>query len=225
MGLLQWFGKKPKKTESAPAEDLAFCEGMRVDVTDAEDGRPLFQAELRDLHGGEAVLETLRMDAEELPASPAEVLLRGYSKKQAKAALLEANITPEEEPNWKAENIVLRKTGNDRNHFRLWANMEATTAHPAAPKTETPCRLLDISAGGARLSTQKTFRIGDTVILRVRLLPERERLRLTCRVLRIVHRENGREEYGCQFQGVSPADQEILTQMIFELQRRRKNME
>ncbi|MCI8525947.1 MAG: PilZ domain-containing protein [Oscillospiraceae bacterium] len=229
MGLLGWFGKKAEKKSAAPAEkpaaaSLAFCEGMRVEVTDAGDGRPLFQAELHSVRGAEAALETLRMDAEDLPASPADVLLRGYSKRESKAVLLEASITPDQEPSWRAENLVLRKAGNDRSYFRLGANLEAVAAAAASPKLEEACKLLDISAGGVRIAAKQTFRMGEQLILTVRLLPERETLRIFCRVLRIVHRENGRQEYGCQFLDLSDADQEKLTQMIFELQRLKKNM-
>lgn len=223
MGLFGLFGKKAEK-KAAPAVSLAFCEGMRVEVTDAEDGRPLFQGELQGVQGDKATLKTLRMDAEELPASPVTVLLRGYDKKTLKAVLLEASIAPGEEPSWQAENLTLRKAGNDRSYFRLDANLEASTAPASAQKLMEPCKVLDISAGGARIVTKQTHKMGDQVLLSVRLLAEKESLEIFCRVLRIVHRENGRQEYGCQFLDLGESDQERLTQMIFELQRRKKSM-
>ena len=192
MGFLGLFGKKSGKKavqseKPASHADLAFCEGLRVEVTAAEDGRPLFQGELRSLNGDMAELKTLRMDAEDLPESPAEVLLRGYSKRESKAVQLEASIAPGQEPVWAVSSLTLRKAGNDRSFFRLDANLEAEIAPAGAPKSKEACRLLDISAGGVRLRTERTFRPGELLLLTVRLLPERDALEVFCRVLRIIH--------------------------------------
>ena len=88
---------------------------------------------------------------------------------------------------------------------------------------EDSCRLLNISVGGARIGSGREYQVGDKFLLRAQLLPDREPTVILCQVLRVIPREQGRTEYGCRFLELKEADEDKITQIIFDMQRKKRS--
>lgn len=234
MDLLRIFRKKAAEIEisdraqEAEGEDLAVYTGMRSEIMAG--GKLLFVAKLLNIRGGMAELhqytetdgvpELQAQDGEE--PEPLAVSIRGYSDRERKAVYLEGAITPRNNRIWQVEHLALLKVANDRAFFRLDINMDATMIMATSRGADVqPCRLLNMSVGGACVATASPRSVGDRFLLNVQLLPERESSVLLCVVRRVVREEAGAFEYGCQFLDMRDADQEKVTQVLFDLQRKK----
>lgn len=224
MGLFDWLKKKntagtaeqPEETES-----LELYTGLQVEVA-SPDGQLLFVAKLLGVRGGKAELHQRSGGDIEPAAEPAQVIIRGYSGKDKKAVYFEGVISPERERVWRVEGLTLTKLSNERTFFRLDTNIDAQLTPIGKTRGKPgPCTMLNISVGGACFSTDAQYEIGNQMQLTVKLHPEWEPLVVFCQVVRIVTRGEGIYEYGCQFVDLKEADEEKLTQIIFDLQRRR----
>ena len=224
MGLFGLFGKGGKKTEQTPAgQELEPYAGMQVEITDT-DGQVLFVAKLLGVQRNSAQLsqstEAQLDQAQE--GDPLEVQIRGYSDSQAAAIHIKGAITPRPDRVWLAENLEVVKKGNDRAFFRIDTNLSAG-ATPMDQGEEDSCRLLNISVGGARIGSGRDYQVGDKFLLRAQLLPDREPTVILCQVLRVIPREQGRTEYGCRFLELKEADEDKITQIIFDMQRKKRS--
>ena len=225
MKLFGLFGKKtdaqPQKSEKEYDEDeLEIYSGMRVEVTNL-DGRFLFVAKLMGLHGNQAELhqysETTISQEEPFP-----VRIRGYSDRDRKAVYMEGVIAPLPQKKWSVAELKLCRMGNDRAFFRLDTNLDATaTMFSGLAMGEKPCKLLNISIGGARISSEYRYHDGDKFLLKVRLLEDRLESAIFSQVMRIIEKDNAGFEYGCQFLELTDADQEQIAQNIFAAQRQK----
>ena len=228
MGLFDLFGKTAKQTEEAAAaerarrEDLEVYSGMRVEVT-SDDGRMFLVARLQGLRGDRAQLkpstEGSLMTASE---EPAPVSLRGYSSKENRSVALRGTVRMSAGGVWQVEHLSLVKRGDDRAHARIETDAEGTLC-PAGRRgaAEEPCRLINIGLGGACVGLEARHDVGDRFVLRVKLFPEGETLKLRGQFLRILERRHGYYEYGCRFPDLEPAEEECVLRSIFELQKRR----
>ncbi len=230
-GLLGLFGKSAKERRAeesrrrAQEEDLEIYSGMRVEVT-SDDGRMFLTAKLLDLRGDRAQLQpqtegNLLAGTEE----PIPVTLRGYSSKDGKAVVIEGTIRPGPSGVWQAERLVLIKRSNDRAFFRVDTSIDAgITPMGSFSVEEETCKLLNISVGGACVGTKQRYNVGDKFILRVKLLPDLEPSLMFCQILRIIERKHDYFEYGCRFLRLSTSDEERILQIIFDLQRKRRQV-
>lgn len=220
MGLFNWFRKKTPQKEKTDKEETAAYSGMRVEVMDAR-GRVLFVAKLLGLHGSSADLHQYSEAAPSLEEGPIHVKIRGYSDYQRKAVYMEGVITPASHKIWAVEKLKVCRVANDRAFFRLLTNLDATaTMFSGLEMGEKPCKLLNISVGGAAISSVYRYHMGDKFLLKVKLLEDRPVSAIFSRVVRITEKPDGKFEYGCQFLGMSEEEQEKITQNIFASQRR-----
>ena len=149
--------------------------------------------------------------------------LRGYSSIYGKAVILEGTIRPGVNGLWQVEHIVLVKRGNDRAFFRVDTSIDAgVTPMGSFSSKEEPCKVLNISVGGACVGSKLRHNVGDKFILSVKLLPELEPSMMFCQVLRILERKVDYFEYGCQFLRLSSSDEDQILQIIFDIQRKRR---
>lgn len=227
MGLFSWFGRKaevpPEKIEEADdGSALELYSGMRVEVT-AMDGRILFVAKLLGLHGNQAELHQYSEAALSQPEEPLPVRIRGYSDRERKAVYMEGLITPLPQNKWAVVELKVCRAGNDRAFFRLDTDLEATAAmFSGLAMGEKPCRLLNISIGGARISSEYKYHEGDKFLLKVRLLEGRPESAMFSQVVRVMEKDGGKFEYGCRFLELTEVDQEQITQNIFAAQRQKR---
>ena len=83
---------------------------------------------------------------------------------------------------------------------------------------EKPCKMLNISVGGACISSEHKYYAGDKFLLKVKLMEDRPESAMFCQVLRVTEKEDDKFEYGCQFLELTEADQDQITQNIFAVQ-------
>ena len=227
MKLFDLFGRRqkeqPPQREHEEDKELQIYSGMRVEVT-APDGRLLFVAQLRNLRekGAELYLyseSALPPDSEPLPAC-----IRGYNDHNRKAVYMEGVISPMPQNIWKVEELVVRRVGNDRAFFRLDTNLDATaTMFSGLSMGERPCKLLNISVGGACITSETPYHEGDKFLLKVKLLADRPESVIYSEVMRIIHKGKDKVEYGCRFLELTEEDETKITQNIFTVQRQQRS--
>ena len=106
---------------------------------------------------------------------------------------------------------------------QLETNLEATaTTFSGLGMGERPCKLLNISVGGASISSEHRYHEGDKFLLKVRLLEDRPESAMFAQVVRVIEKDGGRFEYGCRFIELTEPDQERITQNIFAVQRQKR---
>ncbi len=227
MGIFDWLlGKRSEKVREDEEKDealLSVYTGMRVEVTE-EDGRFLFVAKLMNLHRDMGDLYQYSETAVpvEEGAEPMAVRIRGYSDHERKAVYMTGVAHPEAERIWPVTKLVVEKIENARAFYRLDTDLPATmTMFSGILAGEKPCRMLNISIGGARLFSENEYHEKDRFMLKVKLLEERPQSVMYCEVLRTFKREEG-WEYGCQFLELTEEDQEKISQNIFDAQRKKR---
>ena len=87
---------------------------------------------------------------------------------------------------------------------------------------ERPCKLLNISVGGASISSEHRYHEGDKFLLKVKLLEDRPESAMYSKVVRVIEKDGGAYEYGCRFLELTEADQEQITRNIFAAQRKKR---
>lgn len=226
MKLFSLFEKRPKPQpveEQRPEEDLELYSGMRVEVTTFE-GQLLFVAKLLGLNGNRAQLHLYSEAALSPESEPLRTRIRGYSDHERKAVYMEGTIVPTDKSIWPVEELTLCKISNDRAFFRLSTNLDASaTMFSGLSMGEKPCKLLNISVGGASISSACRYHMGDKFLLKVKLLEDRPISAIFSQVVRITEKDDGKFEYGCQFLELTEEDQEKITQNIFTVQRQKRN--
>lgn len=228
MSLLELFRKRAK--ERPPQEDkdtngtekLDVYSGMRVEVTTAA-GQILFVAKLMGLHGDKAELHQYSEAAIVKDVETIHARIRGYSDYERKAVYMEGIITPGPKHIWQVEELTIVRVGNDRAFFRLTTNLDATaTMFSGLAMGEKPCKLLNISVGGASVSSEYRYHEGDKFLLKVRLLEDRPESVMFSQIVRVVEKDEGKFEYGCRFLELTEVDQEQITRNIFAAQRQKR---
>lgn len=228
MSLLEFFRKRAK--ERPPQEDkdtngtekLDVYSGMRVEVTTAA-GQILFVAKLMGLHGDKAELHQYSEAAIVKDVETIHARIRGYSDYERKAVYMEGIITPGPKHIWQVEELTIVRVGNDRAFFRLTTNLDATaTMFSGLAMGEKPCKLLNISVGGASVSSEYRYHEGDKFLLKVRLLEDRPESVMFSQIVRVVEKDEGKFEYGCRFLELTEVDQEQITRNIFAAQRQKR---
>ena len=112
--------------------------------------------------------------------------------------------------------------GNDRAFFRLDTNLDATaTMFSGLSMGERPCKLLNISVGGACITSETPYHEGDKFLLKVKLLADRPESVIYSEVMRIIHKD--KVEYGCRFLELTEEDETKITQNIFTVQRQQRS--
>ena len=228
MGILDLFRSRREGAPPPPAvqpqlsTDPADYAHMRVEVT-AFDGQLLFVAKLMYPRGTTAELHQYFDSALPEDTEPVRVRIRGYHDHTKKAVYMEGVITPMPKHIWKVEELVVNRVGNDRAFFRLDTDLDAhITKFSGRNAGEAPCRLLNISVGGACISTDHVHHEGDKLLLKVQLMEDRDISTIFCQVMRVVDKGSGKYEYGCRFLELTENDEERITQSIFAAQRKKR---
>ena len=228
MSLLELFRKRAKERppqedkDTNGTEELDIYSGMRVEVTTAA-GQILFVAKLMGLHGDKAELHQYSEAAIVKDVETIHARIRGYSDYERKAVYMEGIITPGPKHIWQVEELTIVRVGNDRAFFRLTTNLDATaTMFSGLAMGEKPCKLLNISVGGASVSSEYRYHEGDKFLLKVRLLEDRPESVMFSQIVRVVEKDEGKFEYGCRFLELTEVDQEQITRNIFAVQRQKR---
>lgn len=225
MGLFDVFkrGAEKQGAEASPDKaELGRYSGMRVEVTTLE-GHLLFVAKLMCPRNSEAELHQYSEASISEEPEPMPVRIRGYLDREKKAVYMEGTIVPQPERVWLVEDLTVSRIENDRAFFRLDTNIDATaTTFGGADAGERPCKLLNISVGGAFITSRFPYQEGDTFLLKFKLLEDGEVSATYCQVLRIIDKESPLPKYGCRFLEVNESDQARIAQSIFAVQRKQR---
>ena len=149
--------------------------------------------------------------------------IRGYSDRDRKAVYMEGVISPLPQNKWSVADLKVCRIGNDRAFFRLDTNLDATaTMFSGLAMGEKPCKLLNISIGGACIGSESRYHDGDKFLLKVKLLEDRPESAMFTQIVRAIEKGDAGFEYGCRFLELTEADQEQITQNIFAAQRQKR---
>ena len=231
MKLLDIFKKRDgediteKERRTVDINELEIYSGMRV-VVETPNGHMLFIANLQDPCGGKARLcqcsdGDAGSDGETaLIAEPMCVRLRGYNNHERKAVLMEGIMTPERNHIWQLDKLTVTRVENERTYPRLATDIDGMIAAPKGDASqERPCRLLNISAGGASISSTYPYQKGNRFLLKVKLPEKATETVLYCQVLRVAEKSESIFEYGCRFLELAKADQDQIARLISDIGR------
>lgn len=227
MGILDLFRSRkeeaPPPQPAGPSTDPTDYAHLRVEVT-SFDGQLLFVAKLMYPRGTTAELHQYFDSALPEDTEPVRVRIRGFHPASKKAVYMEGVISPLPKHIWKVEELVVTRVGNDRAFFRLDTNLDARiTKFSGRNAGEQPCKLLNISVGGVCIAAEQQYWEGDKLLLNVQLSEDRDNSIMFCKVLRVIEKEDGPTQYGCQFLELTEADEGKITQNIFDIQRKMRN--
>lgn len=196
--------------------------GLRVEVLTMANYL-LFVGRLKVLEAG--VLEVRRDTGDPLPQAlyNSEVKLRGFQK-NSQPFSLKGTVGKSSRDFWQVENLKVLQSRENRSFFRqdtdLDGRVRSSERYRGPGSEESECKVLDISAGGARILSRNVYVEGDRFQLEAELLPGERPFSMVCRVLRIVPRKGFKYEYGCRFEGLSESEQQRLLRAVFTIQRK-----
>lgn len=218
-------GAVPEQQAAKPggaSRRMEFNSGTRVEVLTPE-SHLLFVARMRVLEGG--VVELRRDTGDPLPQAlyNSRIKLRGFQRNSQPFCLM-GNVGRSSREFWQIENLEVLQTRESRGFFRQDTDLDARVMPSGHYRGLTPelveCKVLDISAGGARVLSRNVYMEGDRFQLQVELLPGERPFTVICKVLRITPRKGYKYEYGCQFEGLSEQEQQRLLGAVFAIQRK-----
>lgn len=233
MKVFDLFSKKSEKGTAGKNRNkndikaLEVYSGMRVIVENSE-GRMLFIGKLQDpqrdtaeLHqySDTEVYQESNTDIESsLNSDSVPVKIRGYNDRERKAVFMEGTIIFKQKHIWKIENLTITKVENERSYPRMDTDAEVIiTAPDKTNDKEKLCRLLNISVGGASISSGYRYYKGDKFLMKAKLSENRPSFNVYCEVLRVVQKDIGSFEYGCRFVELTEACREQITQNIAQI--------
>lgn len=222
-GTLRAVSDKAVPPEKREKGDPELSSGLRAEVLTMAN-HLLFVGRLKVLDGG--VLEVRRDTGDPLPQVlyKSEVKLRGFQK-GTQPFCLKGTVGKSSRDFWQVENLEVLQSRENRSFFRQDTDLDGrvlpTGHHRGLGGDEaSECKVLDISAGGARILSRDVYVRGDCFELETELLPEERPFSMVCRVLRVIPKNNYKYEYGCKFEGLSESEQQRLLRVVFAIQRK-----
>lgn len=214
MGLFDWLSGGKKKN-SEDEEELEGLSGLKVDVLDSE-GDFIFAAYLSVSYDNEVFLKPVVRFAP-AGAKRLSVQLRAYKNAEKKAVHINAEIETDNGESWQVHDPVLVSKDNDRAAFRQSISADGEVMpYPSAVRS-VYCKVLNVSVGGVCIQCADEFSTGEKLMLRVRLLEGKELSPMICEVRRVTRRKTG-FEYGCEFENLDPATEELISKTVVALQ-------
>lgn len=200
-----------------------LCPGMRVEIL-ASAGELLFEAKVTRVVRDELVeIEKVSAAQAALPKETAEIRVRGYNTQLNRGLWLEGKIAPfarNREDYWLLEGLKVTGQDSGRTYSRQY-DIDAVGFVQAAGDPEAaavPCRITNISTGGAAVRTEARFAAGDELLLSAKVRKGKEQPPLLCRVRRITERDDGQFDYGCEFVEDGPEAEDRIIKTVLEIQ-------
>ena len=218
--------KPAPEPEKKPEEKIPnmpeLTPGMKVEVLTTENDL-LFVGRLTLPETGGA-LELGRESGDPLPQAlyNSKVKLRGFQK-DSTAFAISGVVTKSSPDFWRVEELAVLQIQDSRTFFRQRTNIDGLTApsgRPPAKDDRVSCKILDISAGGARFISTASYSLGDRLVLETAPIDWEDPFSIICEIRRVTEIEGEKFEYGCQFINLEGREQERLLRSIFVLQRR-----
>ena len=209
--------------EPAEKNDLVLKPGMMAEVMTPEN-RLIYVGKIDKIQSGGVYIREAKDDTLPMVLVNKPVKVRFYG--EAGSVVLQGKVCGSTLKMWKVDRLESTFTREQRAFFRqsISVNIEGRcckrTARGGGSGVLAPCQVLDISAGGLLISSAEIFIEGDHIqISGASLLPAESPFSFNCQVRRAGEWEKGVNRYGCQFESLSPRDQDRLLQAIFTIQR------
>lgn len=128
---------------------------------------------------------------------------------------------------WKVDRLESKFAKEQRAFFRQRVSLDTTALCSRRPsrtkmgKRAAPCHVLDVSGGGILISSKEKYDVEDRLAISgIYLVESEEPYAFSCLVRRVLpETETDFIRYGCQFESLSPKEQDRLLHAIFILQR------
>ena len=202
-------------------DDLSQYTGMRMEVM-TPDGKLLFAARSNvDLHN---TLHLQPITVVRLKGNYIPVTLRGYEESARMAVHMEGTLVANGDI-WDVEDVEIMGKENDRSFYRQDTGIDGEVMPMRqAGIRRIPCKILNVSAGGAGLFLPAEYRVGDRFLLQSKALEKWSITPLVCEVRRVTKRKSG-YECGCKFLELTPVKEDKIASAIMEMQRQRVKRE
>ena len=201
--------------------ESALYTGMQLEVFSASAGNLLFEARVTRVVREDFAEIERTSDAFPVLRGGEAVRLRGYNAKENRGVWLEGMLSPfgNHGEFWLVEGMKVTGQDGGRSSSRSYGTNAAGYVRPAdAPETQdAPCRVSNVSTGGAAIRTAEEFSAGDVLLLSVKLRRGHAQPPLRCAVRRVTRRDEG-YEYGCQFLEDSPEAGDAIIKTVLEIQ-------
>ncbi len=204
--------------------NFGLREGTTVEVLTMEN-RLTFVGKVENFRNGAVMLREAKGD--ELPPVMynREVKLRFFGGKGN--VVLCGKVCGSTNLIWKVDSLESKFTKEQRAFFRqrISPHTEGRCSRRAfsGVKATKPvvCQVLDISAGGMLIACEDVYEEGNRLaVTGVCLVKSEDPFSFTCRVRRAGGRlDTGLIRYGCQFETLTPREQDRLLRAIFAVQR------
>ena len=210
------------KDQGGPKGLPELSSGNRVEVLTMEN-HLLFVGRMKVLGGG--VLELRRDTGDPLPQAlyNSKVKLRGFQR-NSQPFCMNGTVGKSSRDFWQIENLEVLQNRENRGFFRQNTDLDARVMpsghYRGMGREMAECKVLDVSAGGARVLSRNVYMEGDRFQLEAELLPDERPFSVVCRVLRITPKKGFKYEYGCKFEGLSEQEQQRLLRAGFTIQRK-----
>lgn len=197
--------------------------GMVVEVMTPEN-RLLFVGRIEAVQGGAVAIREANEDTLPMVLVNKELKLRFFLEEGN--VVLQGKVCGSTMRMWKVDRLESTFTREQRAFFRqsISVNIEAqcgkrpSKGGPA--KLTTPCQVLDVSAGGMLISSKELYALGDRLyVTGIPLVAREPSFSFNCHVRRAGEWKKGVVRYGCQFESLSPKEQDRLLRAIFTIQR------
>lgn len=207
-------------------QDLKLHPGMLLEVL-TQDNQVVFVARVEEMDRRSVKLVSASGDVLPDVFYNTKISLRGFLS-DTQTVLFHGVVRGNSQRFWLIEELE-GEVRKGRSFFRQQVSVKARVSCVnriyAPERTETssrkiaPCEILDISGGGARITSQEKYQVGDWLsIMEANFAPVKKTFSFTGRVLRAEFKRN-MYIYGCQFEGLTQKEQDQLIEMIFLLQR------
>lgn len=203
--------------QSGAQNPFGLRPGMIVEVTTPQD-RLLFAGRMYSFYDGVVSIQDLNDDP--LPmVLVGKPLKLGFFRERDKL-VLRGKVCSSTMKMWKVNQLEKTFIQEQRSFFRqsTGVDLAAQCGRPQGPTS--PCQVLDVSAGGMQISCTEKFEEGERLcIVDAPLLANQPPFTFNCLIRRASLWKGDVYRYGCQFDALSPKDQDRLLQAVFTLQR------
>lgn len=203
--------------QSGRRNPFELSPGMIVEVMTPEN-RLLFAGRVYTIFDGAVSIREL--NDEKLPMALTDKPVKlGFFRERDKL-VLRGKVCGSTLKMWKVDRLEKAFTQEQRSFFRqsTGVDLSAQCGRPGQPAS--PCQVLDVSAGGMLISSSEEFKEGERLtIMDVPLSAGEPPFTFDCLIRRASVWKKDIFRYGCQFESLSPKDQDRLLRAIFALQR------
>lgn len=203
--------------------DFGLRPGMTVEVLTMEN-RLTFVGRVERVRNGAVTIREAKGDQLPPVLYNKEIKLRFF--REPHNFVLHGKICGSTNLIWKLDRLESKFSKEQRAFFRqrISPNTAASCAKRAvngrSGTKPAPCHVMDISAGGILLTSAETYEVGDRLsVTGIRLARGVDPFSFNCQIRRAGERDMGIIRYGCQFEAISPKEQDRLLRAIFIVQR------